>query len=105
MKKFLTLIVLFCVLISGKSQNYFEKMITSSDGGLWEGMYSLETPDHGFIISCNVADQCSNTGLLLLLSSDGETIKELKHQISDNNLNYIGLLKYLGRNGDAWLWR
>ena len=96
MKKFLTLIALLCVLISGKSQNYFEKMITSSDGGLWEGMYSLETPDHGFIISCNVADQCSNTGLLLLLSSDGETIKELKHQISDNNLNYIGLFKMPG---------
>ena len=32
MKKFLTLIAFLCVLFSGRSQNYFEKMITSSDG-------------------------------------------------------------------------
>ena len=45
------------MLFIGRNQNYFEKMITSSDG---------------------------------------ETIKELKHQISDNNLNYIGLFKMPG---------
>ena len=92
MKKLLSLLTIVFLAFVGISQNYFEKIILHDDNITRDAAMVIETPEHGFIVSCRSRYLYDND-MLLSLSPEGEVTNSLAFQIDGKNMKYCGLFK------------
>ena len=99
MKKTLCIIMMSVMAITGFSQNYFEAFVEPEEPGVFhEADFVVETPDHGFIVSCR-AQYIYQNDILLKISPEGEVTNRLVFQIDGKSIKYCGLFNETGREG------
>ena len=99
MKKLLILLTLLSGGILCFSQNYFECLILQEGEVVREARHVVETPHHGFIISCDSRYIYQND-MLVSISPDGEIVKSLEFQIDGKSIKYGGLFRHSDNEGE-----
>lgn len=93
MQKALLTIIIVCAAVTNLAQTAFSLEVPPEDNKFRDGMFVVEMPGEGFVVSCQPPYIYENN-MLITLSLNGEITNRLIMQLEGKNLEYCDLFRH-----------